>query len=94
MTAPVGAVVGIYVDLAERIGSGDIIETQTGRRYKVLVVREQERGRHVGRQHLRCLVVDDDIEPESPVFAGREGTQRPGMVHRIRWYSRTARKRR
>jgi hypothetical protein len=87
VTAPAGAVVGIYVDLVERVGSGDVIETQSGRRYRVLVVREQTRGRHVGRQHLRCLV-DPEATPDDLVYAGRDGDTRPGVVHTIRWYAR------
>lgn len=88
MTAPVGAIVSLYVDLVERIGAGDIIETRTGRRYHVLEVREQQRGKHTGRQHLRGIVVDTDAEPDVLVYAGVEGNTRPGRVHRIRWYRR------
>lgn len=88
MTAPIGAIVSLYVDLVARVGSGDVIMTGTGRRYRVIAVREQTRGRHVGRQHLRCLVVDDDDEPDEMVYAGPEGETRGGVVHRISWYSR------
>jgi hypothetical protein len=50
-------------------------------------VREQTRGRHVGRQHLRCLV-DPEATPDDLVYAGRDGDTRPGVVHTIRWYAR------
>lgn len=84
MTAPAGAIVGLYVDLVARVEVGDVIETQTGRQYQVVERREQTRGKHAGRQHLRCLVLDErgaglviaDVEVREPV------------VHRIRWYSR------
>lgn len=75
MTAPVGAEVGLYVDLVAPVEVGDVIETRSGRRYGVLSVRVQERGKHAGRQHLRCLVVEPEFVPG-------------GRVHRIRWYRR------
>lgn len=56
--APAGAIVGIYVD-GIAITAGDAIVTRTGRTYGVLHVRTQRRGVHVGRQHLRCLVLDE-----------------------------------
>lgn len=91
MTAPIGAVVSLYVDLVARVGAGDIIETESGRRYRVLVVREQTRGKHIGRQHLRCLVVDAAVEPDAMVYAGQDGETRAGCVHTIRWYVRRRR---
>lgn len=75
VTAPAGAVVAIYVDLADAVAIGDVIETQTARRYGVVAVRVQQRGEHVGRQHLRCVVLG----------VGEGGG---GAVHRIRWYRR------
>lgn len=80
MTAPVGAIVSIYVDLVESVSTGDLIETQSGRRYMTVGVRVQQRGKHVGRQHLRCVVIDrDDVCPSAMV--GR-------AVHKIHWYKR------
>lgn len=76
MTAPPGAVVGLYVDLVARVATGDEIETRSGRRYAVIGVREQATGKHAGRQHLRAVVLDVD----APRTAG--------TVHRIRWYAR------
>lgn len=77
VTAPVGAIVGIYVDLVQRVASGDVIETQSGRRYRVIDVRVQARGRHVGRQHLRVgVMARGDPLPDS------------GMLYPIRWYAR------
>lgn len=56
--APAGAVVGIYYDGAELV-VGDALRTPTGRTYIVISVRRQARGKHVGRQHLRCAVAED-----------------------------------
>jgi hypothetical protein len=36
VTAPIGANVGLYVDLVERVSVGDIIETRSGRRCVVV----------------------------------------------------------
>lgn len=76
MTAPAGAEVGIYVDSVAPVAVGDVIETQTGRRYVVVARWVQERGMYFGRQHLRCVVLD----PDASVGAS--------TVHRIRWYAR------
>ena len=99
MTAPVGTNVGLYVDLVARVAVGDVIETQTGRRYGVASVRVQERGKHAGRQHLRVVVLG--TEPVRCVgtihtapsnvqcLACRGFGQRCELkLHRIRWYSR------
>lgn len=75
--APIGAEVGLYLDLQERVALGDIIETRSGRRYAVLAVRVQERGKNRGRQHLRVIVLASNEDP--PTGA---------RIHRIRWYSR------
>jgi hypothetical protein len=83
VTAPIGATVRIYVDLSSTVAVGDLIETTSGRRYSVLGVRVQRSGRHFGRQHLQCLVVEPDWLPDPPV----------GTLHRIRWYPRAKRRR-
>ncbi len=77
MTAPAGTEVELYVDLVAEVATGDVIETQTGRRYFVAHVRRQERGEHIGRQHLRVVVMADDSIVEGA-----------HQVHRIRWYPR------
>lgn len=82
MTAPVGAVVRIYVDLVDRVAPGHVIETASGRRYRVLGVRVQARGKHAGRQHLQCLVTDGKLT----VAQWARTT-----IHRIAWYSRGSR---
>jgi len=86
MTAPAGAIVGLYVDLVARVRVGDVIETGTGRRYFVNVVREQTRGKHAGRQHLRCSVLAEG----DPLWNGLSTTEQnpKPVVHRIRWYRR------
>jgi hypothetical protein len=83
MTAPVGATVQIYVDLVERVAIDDVIQTQSGRRYRVLSVREQVRGEHVGRQHLQCVVIDREVTVRGHVAT---------TIHQIRWYPRGRRK--
>jgi hypothetical protein len=85
MTAPAGAIVSLYVDLRASVADNDVIETQTGRRYRVLDVRVQQRGKHVGRQHLRCIVLGDEGEHDD---LNRSADPRMSAVHRIRWYER------
>lgn len=80
MTAPAGAIVGLYVDLVSPVHVGDVIETQTGRRYQAIAVRIQLRGKNTGRQHLRVVV----LGPDDPVTAIGERQR----THRIRWYAR------
>lgn len=77
MTALAGTTVRIYVDSIARVQIGDVIETQTGRRYGIVAVREQRRGKHVGRQHLRCVVLESGQELHAET-----------RVHRIGWYRR------
>jgi hypothetical protein len=74
MAAPVGAAVGIFYDAAEPVAVGDAIVTMTGRTYLVMAARQQTRGRHVGRYHLRCLV-----QRAAPAGA---------RVHPLYWYPR------
>jgi hypothetical protein len=78
--APAGAVVSIYVDLLATVSEGDYIITRSGRRYEVVSVRVQTRGKHVGRQHLKCEVLRDDDPMDN-------GTR----THRIVWYPRKKR---
>lgn len=84
MKAPAGAVVGLFVDLVARVAICDLIVTEAGRKYQVLAVREQLRGKHAGRQHLKVLVLPNDAKIEG------DG---PARVHVIRWYPRPRRKR-
>lgn len=76
---PIGAVVRLYFDSIDPVGREDFIRTPTGRTYKVLGGRVQQRGKHRGRQHLECLVIDDDV----PAGA---------TVHHLVWYPRAPRK--
>lgn len=88
MPAAPGTEVGLYVDLLATVHTGDIIETQTGRRYLVTFVRKQMRGEHIGRQHLRAVVMDgseltyESMQPDHPMIP---------TVHKIRWYKRSNR---
>jgi hypothetical protein len=71
-----GSVVSIFYDADEPIAVGDALQTKTGRTYIIVTGRQQARGRHVGRWHLRCAVA------EGPPPAGV-------IVHRLVWYPRT-----
>jgi autonomous glycyl radical cofactor GrcA len=83
VTAPAGAIVSLHVDLIARVDVNDIIETESGRRYRVLDVRVQQRGKHEGRQHLRVIVLGkNDEHDEHDVYT----------VHKIRWYKRAKRR--
>lgn len=74
---PPGSEVGLYFDSPVHVlVDGDYLRTPSGRLYEVLDVRVQQRGIHVGRQHLRCLVITaDQVTDPSRVFA-------------IHWYPR------
>lgn len=58
MRAPLGALVSIYYDSPRRVAPGDALVTPGGRTYLIAEVRIQARGKHVGRQHLKCIVGD------------------------------------
>lgn len=82
MTAtPAGREVGLYLDTAQDIAVGDFVVTPTGRTYHLIAVRQQTRGQHVGRWHIRAVVVDPAVPGEDDV------------VHRMAWYSRRRRAR-
>lgn len=87
--APIGTEVGLYVDLVERVHPFDVIETRSGRRYGVLSVRVQSRGKRAGRQHLRVVVLAPGQGPGLRAKQVGDGIDlRPGKIHRIRWYVR------
>lgn len=78
MKAPVGADVGLYMDTAREINIGDEIVTRSGRRYLVTSVRQQLRGKAIGRWHLRCTILAPDAVHDDP----------DARVHMLFWYSR------
>jgi hypothetical protein len=86
VTAPAGAIVSLYVDLVATVLVEDIIETRSGRRYSVLEVRVQTRGKHEGRQHLRARVMGED--ERHPYEGMTPDHPRIPTVHRIQWYAR------
>lgn len=68
--------VGLYYDSPQEVGVGDYLQTPTGRTYFARTVRVQSRGEHIGRKHIRAIVIDRrEIEPD-------------GIVHPIHWYKR------
>ncbi len=56
---PPGSVVQITYD-GDTLNEGDALRTPSGRMYGVLAVRVQTRGKHVGRQYLRVLVLEEE----------------------------------
>ena len=74
LKASVGDEVSIHYDSDDPVEIGDLIQTRTGRTYKVTALRIQKSGIHKGRYHLRCLVI------ETPEI----GT----LVHQLFWYPR------
>lgn len=75
---PPGSEVGLFMDTRNDIDVGDEIVTRTGRRYLVVKTRRQQRGAHVGRWHLRCVVRERDAIHDDP----------DARVHMLWWYSR------
>ena len=73
--APPGAEVGLYVDAVRQLEAGDLVTTESGRAYRVVSVRVQERGKRVGRQHLRVVVLASTPAGEAPALT-------------LRWYRR------
>lgn len=74
--APSGSLVRISYDSPHEVAMGDYLSTTTGRTYVVATVRRQEKGKHRGRWHLLCAVVDS-VPP---------GTSKGGTFHPLRWY--------
>lgn len=58
-----GEPASLYVDLYEYVEDGDYIRTPSGRQYLVQSVRIQKTGKHVGRQHLKTVVMEPDHQP-------------------------------
>lgn len=78
VTAAPGSLVRFYYDASGTVGVGDVIETaRTRRRYGVLETRQQTRGKHAGRWHLRCVV----LEPDEQLVEG-------SRVWQLYWYPR------
>lgn len=57
-----------------KLATGEYLRTPTGRLYRVVSIRVQERGKHIGRQHLACLV--------------SSATEPGARVHPLHWYAR------
>lgn len=83
MSARAGAEVGLYMDSRDEIEVGDaLVSNTTGRAYLVMSVRVQQRGDHIGRQHVRAIVFNHhfDLPPDH------------GKLLRFAWYTRPRRK--
>ena len=79
MKAAVGSVVSLYYDSPRELAVGHVLLTPTGRVYQLVELRRQMRGSHVGRWHLKALVLDS-------IPAG-------SITHPIYWYRRKKRSR-
>ena len=80
-TKPLGTECTLYYDSPREVEAFDVIRTQAGTCYRVLEVRIQERGKHAGRKHLKCLrIAPEDVEEDD-------------TIHPLYWYSRERRKR-
>lgn len=55
---PIGSVVSLYYDSRTPLERDDVIRTPSGKCYRVITNRIQTAGKHAGRQHLRCEVID------------------------------------
>jgi len=73
MKAPLGAEVGLYYD-GRPVSVEDCLVTPSGRVYFIISLRVQERGIHIGRQHIRAIVMDQVPERSK--------------AHPIYWYKR------
>lgn len=81
MPRPPGSLVRLTYD-GSSVSEGDYLRTHTtGRLYRVVTVRRQERGKHAGRQHVLAQVMPPShvVEPDADVLP-------------ILWYSRTRRR--
>ena len=80
-TKPLGTTCTLYHDSPRDVEAFDVIRTGAGTCYRVLEVRIQERGKHVGRKHLKCLrIAPEDVEEDD-------------KVHPLYWYSRDRKRR-
>jgi hypothetical protein len=77
---PPGSIVSLYFDSPTLMREDDVIRTESGKCYRVVSNRVQERGKHVGRQHLTCRVIE-----EAEVTAD-------DFVMPIYWYARPRRR--
>lgn len=58
MKATVGSLVKIFYDSPREITVGDALVTMTGRVYLIGELRRQIRGAHIGRWHIKAIVLD------------------------------------
>lgn len=77
---PPGSIVALYFDSPRLMVADDVIRTESGKCYRVVSNRVQQRGKHVGRQHLTCEVV----APETVTA--------DDFVMPIYWYARPRRR--
>jgi hypothetical protein len=79
---PPGSLVRLYYDGRVTLQESDYLRTTTtGRLYRVHSSRVQTKGKHAGRQHLWCVVMEPGHKP--PFDA---------VVAPIQWYARNRRR--
>lgn len=78
MKAPIGALVKLYYDSPRDVVAGDALRTPRGRLYLIWSVRRQAKGKHVGRWHLKAIVMDHvpDGAHVHPIFWYRRNKKR------------------
>lgn len=77
---PLGTFCTLYYDSPREVNAFDVIRTGAGTCYRVVEVRRQKRGKHVGRWHLKCVrIASEDVEVDD-------------TVHPLYWYSRERQK--
>lgn len=76
MKAAVGRIVPLTYDSPREIRPGEYLQTTTGRSYLLMDVRQQAKGKHTGRWHIKAMVVDRSEIPPGAV------------IHPIYWYPR------
>ena len=73
---PLGSIVSLYYDGFDVVEVDEVIQTQTGRSYRCISNRVQEKGKYKSRQHIKALVIDQADITEDDV------------VHPLYWYRR------
>lgn len=70
MTAPIGAIVKLYFDTRRTLAPGDVCQSSTtGRSYRIVTARQQQRGKHTGRWHVEAVVIDPaTVDDDDRIF--------------------------
>lgn len=82
-TKPLGTTCKLHYDSPREVEAFDVIRTEpAGTCYRVLEVRIQERGKHAGKKHLKCVrIAAGDVEEDD-------------VVRPLYWYQRSSNRKR